>query len=284
VHAWHALAALAMRGLSLKVADTRVLLFQDTVPGPWQPPPGAPHPCQPDAWHAQQRGEPSAHLLRCQTLMTPQMAMIDLTMLHALHMLAAGAGKQVTRHREGVRLRVRAIALGTTAPRSRSSLKPSSLRACSHTQSRAPRAAGLRGLLPASALDVIDSLGDTRLWSLSVEGVSIQLLTSLPCASRVLRGPLDAALRGNTVDGPMPPYSGEYYVTSQAAETGHVNAVYTNDSNGSRAEAPSTYSAAWRGAQEQLAGDSQQLTQQPEAGAGLDRAGRRTQVGVAIAS
>lgn len=41
VSAFHAAVSLMMRCVALRVVDTDVLLFQDTVPGPWQPAAGA---------------------------------------------------------------------------------------------------------------------------------------------------------------------------------------------------------------------------------------------------
>ena len=38
--AFHAAVAMAMRCLVLHVRSSRLLCFQDTVPGPWQPAPG----------------------------------------------------------------------------------------------------------------------------------------------------------------------------------------------------------------------------------------------------
>lgn len=66
------------------------------------------------------------------------------------------------------------------------------------------RPAGWRGLLPASAHQMLEAVGEPQRWALTVEGVSIMLSTTLSAAGHAAQDEQAQAPVGNSVDEPAP--------------------------------------------------------------------------------
>ena len=253
VQAWHTALGLAMRALAVHVADTSVLAFQDTVPGPWQPAGGACPRCAllgdipvPHCRSHARRDVYSPHRLPHSPGLGSAVSACITDGSSMTRQRRTGAGGDAKmRHREGMQLRVRSAFIGATT-RAKPVLRGASA-ASRPPSGTAQRPAGWRRLLPLAANQMLESVGEPQRWTLTVGGVSAMLATTLSASGPAARDRDAPAVHSNSVNGPMPHHrqnssEASSDSTSQGtslipAQNGFANGSAGSDRHGSQARA-----------------------------------------------